>query len=576
MDLTGGYEQDPVLRFLHRGHAILVNCRFALAIGWAAVAAATGSPTLALDQAKSHTVVDDLRAACERAEHAALRWPSWDELRAPVALFYARRDHRPAWTTSRGAPTAQALAIVSLLEGAETRGLRAEDYDGLRWPRRIVRLQRTPLPADIVEFDLALTVNLLRLARDLHGGRVDPQRAGLPRDWQPRPLDLAALAEELVGAPDPAARVEALEPQLAGYRRLKRALTRYLEMARERDVTLLPAADVVLPGDRYAGMPALAELLERLGDLPADAPLPADLALYEGALVDAVRAFQIRHGLDADGKVGPLTFAELRVPLSSRAEQIRLSLERWRWVPRADERPPIVVNIPEFRLHAFDAEGRIGFSSRVVVGRAFHTETPVFADRLRTVVFRPSWSVPESITRNEIVPRLEHDASYLESDNFEIVGASAQEVTPETLAALRRGSLRLRQRPGPGNALGLVKFVLPNVHSVYLHDTPVRGAFARARRDLSHGCIRVEDAAGLAAWVLRDDPAWSAEAVRAAMHGGDGERAVTVVPPIPVYLVYVTAVVHEGEEPRFFADVYGHDTRLAAALAVRYPALRSD
>jgi L,D-transpeptidase YcbB len=549
---------------------------WALAIGWAGIAVGSAIPALALDRVESRAVADDLRAACERAEHPGLRWPHWDELRQPVADFYARRDARPAWTTPSGVPTPQALAIVSLLEGAETRGLRTEDYDGLRWPRRIVRLQRAPHPAEIVEFDLALTVNLLRLARDLHGGRVDPRRAGLPLDWQPKPLDLAALAERLVAAPDPAARVEALEPQFGGYRRLKHALTRYLEMSRERDVTPLPAAEVVRPGDRYLGTPVLAELLERLGDLPAETLLPTDPTLYEGALVDAVRAFQIRHGLAADGKVGPLTFAELRMPLSARAEQIRLSLERWRWVPVAVERPPIVVNIPEFHLRAFDAEGRIGFSSRVVVGRAFRTETPVFADRLRTVVFRPSWGVPVSITRNEIVPRLERDAAYLESENFEIVGTSAQAVTPETLTALRRGSLLLRQRPGPGNALGLVKFVFPNEHSVYLHDTPARGGFARARRDLSHGCIRVEDAAGLAAWVLRENPEWGAEAIRAAMQSGRDEHAVTVAPPIPVYLVYVTAAVPEGEEPRFLADLYGHDARLAAALAARYPALRRD
>lgn len=549
---------------------------WALAIGWAAIAVGSATPALALDRAQNSTVADNLRAACERAEHSGLRWPRWDELRRPVADFYARRDARPAWTTPSGVPTPQSLAIVSLLEGAETRGLQAEDYDGLRWPRRIVRLQRAPLPAEVVEFDLALTVNLMRLARDLHGGRVDPQSAGLLLEWRSEPLDLATLAEELVGAPDAAARIEALEPQFAGYRRLKHALTRYLEMARERDVTPLPAADLVRPGDRYAGTPALAELLERLGDLPTDTSLPPDPTLYEGALVEGVRAFQIRHGLEADGKIGRLTFAELRVPLSARAEQIRLSLERWRWVPIAAERAPIVVNIPEFRLRAFDSEGRIGFSSRVVVGRAFRTETPVFADRLRTVTFRPSWFVPVSITRDEIVPQLERDPTYLESESFEIVDAPVQEVTPETLAALRRGSLLLRQRPGPGNSLGLVKFVFPNEHSVYLHDTPTRGAFGRARRDLSHGCIRVEDAAGLAAWVLRDDPAWSAEAIHAAMQTGSDERSVAVRPPIPVYLVYVTAVAPEGEEPRFFADLYGHDARLAAALSARYPSRGTD
>lgn len=539
---------------------------------------ALGAPlsSQSVAEPRSSGTVEVLRAAIARAELSALRRPDFREIRQPVADFYARREHRPAWI-AMGAPTAQALSVVSLLAGAESRGLPAEEYDGLRWPRRIVRLQRGADAAEVAEFDLALTVNLMRLARDLHVGRVDPRRIGLALEWPPKPLDLAALAAEVADARDPAARIEALEPPFSGYRRLKHALVRYLELARERDVTELPVADVVRPGDRYAGSAALTELLVRLGDLRTDTAPPEPGDLYDGPLVDAVRSFQRRHGLEEDGKIGRETFAALRVPLSTRVQQIGLALERWRWVPAGEGRAPIVVNLPEFRLRAFDADGQLGFSSRVIVGKAFQKRTPVFTDRLRAVIFRPTWTVPVSIARNEIVPIVVRDPDYLRRENLEIVGALGDEPTASDLAALRRGTLMLRQRPGPANSLGLVKFDFPNTHDVYLHDTPARGLFARARRDFSHGCIRVEDAAGLAAWALRHDPAWTESAIRAAMDRGVDERAVAVVPPIPLYIVYLTAVAPEEEEqPRFFADLYGHDERLAAALASGEPALRTE
>jgi L,D-transpeptidase YcbB len=507
----------------------------------------------------------ELQSALSAARLEAMRWPDFTDLRDAVAELYAQRSFALLWVEN-GRPTPQALAILALLEGADSRGLPAASYDGLRWPRRVIRLQRGVARAEQEEFDLALTVNLLRLMRDLHGGRVDPRALGHPLAWPPKRLDLVTLAVELATVADPTPRLETLEPPFPGYRRLKHALVRYIELARERDITELPETGTVRPGDRYPGLGELAHLLVRLGDLGPEELPDAEDVLYEGALVEGVRAFQRRHGLDPDGRIGPLTWTELRVPLSRRALQIRLGLERWRWAPAANGLPPIVVNIPEFRLRAFDGEGRVGFSSRVIVGRAFRSETPVFADLLRLVIFRPYWNVPVSIARREIVPQLERDSTLADRMGYEVVGATAGPSAPETLAAVRRGALLMRQRPGPANALGRVKFIFPNEHSVYLHDTPAAGLFARARRDLSHGCIRVEDAAGLAAWVLRDRPEWTPEAVRAAMERGPDDRSVTVAPAIPVYMVYVTAVATEDGDVQFFHDVYGHDARLAALL----------
>ncbi len=518
------------------------------------------------------SLAEHLRAACSQASLPTLRWPEWADLRSQVTDFYRARSFQAAWTNDRR-PTRQALKIVSLLEDAATSGLRAEDYDGDRWSERVAHLQQGGDGETTADFDLALTVNAMRFARDLHGGRVDPRRLGLPLDWPRKSIDLAALAEELATSPDPAARIESVEPRMAVYPRLKRALGKYLLLAREGGVSDLPAADVVRPGDRYPGVDALAGLLTRLGDLSsADLPPPA-AEVYEGAVVEAVRRFQRRHGLESDGKVGRLTFAELRTPLSHRARQIELALERLRWVPTGPDRAPIVVNIPEFVLRALDEQGRVAFSTKVVVGKAFRTQTPVFADLLQSVVFRPAWNVPASITRNELVPMIARHPDYLSREDLEIVGAPSQDPTPETLEGLRRGRFQLRQRPGPDNSLGLIKFDFPNQYNVYMHGTPGTAAFGRPRRDLSHGCIRLEDPVGLAVWVLRRSPRWSEQEIRGAMEGDQDERAVPVTPPIPVYIVYVTAVVPEDGDVRFFADLYGHDARLEQALAASYPAL---
>ena len=325
----------------------------------------------------------------------------------------------------------------------------------------------------------------------------------------------------------------------------------------------------VQPGDAYDALPRLADRLRRHGDLDDDAVVTG--TRYEGAIVDAVKQFQERHGLDPDGVLGARTFAALNVPASRRVAQIELALERWRWTPEPAAERAVIVNIPEFRLRARDAEGEM--SMRVVVGRASRSETPVFDGGMRHVVIRPYWSVPASIQRGEIVPKLRRDRGYLARNGYEIVdstGASrGSSVDDETLAALSSLSLRVRQKPGRGNSLGLVKFLFPNDNSVYLHDTPSQSHFERARRDYSHGCIRVEDPAALAAWVLRDDAGWTVDKIRAAMNGRRDDMYVRLARPIPVMILYATAVARENGKVHFFDDIYGHDAELVAALAPR-------
>jgi L,D-transpeptidase YcbB len=323
-------------------------------------------------------------------------------------------------------------------------------------------------------------------------------------------------------------------------------------------------------------VPRLTRLLHLLGDLPADATLPADSSVFAGPLVDAVKRFQFRHGLDADGKLGAGTIKQLNVPLADRAKQLELTLERWRWVPYAFTSPPVVVNIPEFRLRAYNNQGQPPLTMSVIVGRSVRTQTPVFERDMKYIVFRPYWNVPISIQRGEIVPAVTKNRNYIAQKNYEVTTPGGEVVTSgpisdEVLEQLRTGKLFVRQKPGPTNALGLVKLMFPNEYNVYLHSTPSPQLFSQTRRDFSHGCIRVEKPAELAAWALRNNPGWDLARVEAAMKTGKDNVQVNLTQPIPVLILYGTAVVEDDGTVMFFDDIYGHDATLEKALAKGYP-----
>jgi murein L,D-transpeptidase YcbB/YkuD len=288
-----------------------------------------------------------------------------------------------------------------------------------------------------------------------------------------------------------------------------------------------------------------------------------------------VKRFQARHGLEADGVVGKATLAALYVPLAWRVRQIELALERLRWLPDLGDRRFLALNIPMFYLWGWDSippSGAPSIGMRAIVGRALSTQTPVFVEEMRYVIFRPHWNVPRSILRSEILPILERDPSYLRRQSMEIVWGYADDARPvaataENLALLGQSEVRLRQRPGPRNALGLVKFVFPNTADIYMHGTPAQELFSRTRRDFSHGCVRVEDPLALAAWVLKDQPEWTRARILAAMSGAQSLR-VDLTQPIRVILFYTTAVVMPEDGTVHFAeDIYRHDGRLDRALA---------
>jgi murein L,D-transpeptidase YcbB/YkuD len=520
-----------------------------------------------------------LRAAISRGSLPDLRWPDFSDYSKYVKKFYEFNGDSLWWVKGME-PTAQAQQVIAVLLKADQKGLSAEDYDGSRWNDRLAKLKpatRQPTEADAVKFDLALTVCAMRYISDLHIGKVNPRQLAFALDDESKKYDLPEfLKDNVVNAGEVAGVLAQVEPPYPGYRRTIQALQTYIELAKKDDGEQLPLAKkTIAPGDAYAGVPRLTRLLRLVGDLPADTNVPADQTAYQGALVDAVKSFQRRHGRDPNGRIDTQTLADLNVPLSLRVRQMQLTLERWRWMPDAYRKAPIVANIPEFRLRAYDKDFNVGVTMKVVVGKAYGHGTPVFSDTIEYVVFRPYWEVPNSITRGEMVPHIVRDPDYLAKKGFEVVDSkrnviSAGAVTNEGLGQLRAGKLFVRQKPGPKNALGLVKFVFPNSYNVYMHDTPATEFFAKSRRDFSHGCIRLEKPADLAAWVLRDNPGWNPERIRAAMNGTTTQQ-VNLAHPIPVLIVYGTVIVLEDGLVHFYDDIYGHDASLEKVLAKGYP-----
>jgi len=358
--------------------------------------------------------------------------------------------------------------------------------------------------------------------------------------------------------------------QSSEYLRTLGALVEYRGLASADDGAILPTAErPVEKGQHYAGVPRLIRLLALVGDL-SRGTVPGDSDVYDSTLVAGVKQFQTRHGLEPDGRIGSATLAELNTPLSFRVRQLELALERWRRLPYDPSRPEIVLNLPEFRLRAFDPGHQPALEMKIVIGQARKLETPLLSSELETVIFRPYWNVPFSIQRKELLPHIKRDPSYISKNDFELVTpkgvlVSEDAVSDTMLSQLRSGTLRLRQRRGPKNSLGLMKFVLPNEYDVYMHDTPAKSLFARARRDFSHGCIRLERAQDLAEWALRES-GWSWDRIAAAMQGSES-ITLKLKDPIPVVTIYVTAVVLESGEPRFFDDIYGKDADLEKELA---------
>lgn len=543
----------------------------ALAAGLAC-ASTPNSPNKAVPPQATDNVIRDMVASGKLDD---LRWPSFPDYKGYLASFYESTGYRLAWIQA-GKPTPQALSLIGLFKEAWKKGLEPEDYDASRWGNRLRAMQSSE--ADPARFDVALTVCTMRLVSDLRIGRINPQHFKFGLSVEHKKYDLAQFVRDrLLSASDLPAVVDGVEPPFTGYRRTQAALVRYAELAGRYEYEEPPTSPKpVDPGQTYAGVPRLARFLLLVGDLSPNATPPADSQTYDGALVEAVKHFQRRHGLKDDGRLGSDTLRQLNVPLSNRVLQLQLALERWRWLPLEFSAPPIVVNIPDFRLRALDENNKVTLDMRVVVGKSMPTQTPVFSRDMTYVVLRPYWNVPPSILRGEIVRAIQRDRNYIANKRYEVTTVNGTVVTSgsisdEVLADLKAGKLAVRQRPGPTNALGLVKLIFPNEFNVYLHSTPAPELFSRTRRDFSHGCIRVEKPAELTAWVLRNNSGWSVSRVKQAMEQGSDNVTVTLTQRVPVFIVYATALAYENGEVHFYDDIYGHDAKLAQVLSKGYP-----
>jgi len=546
---------------LRKALSCRVRCQFLLIITLACAASA-----------QSASRIENLVSA---GNLDGMRWPNFSDYRSWLQKFYQPGGYAPVWTQGN-TPSPQALAMIDQFRNAWQKGLEPDDYDASRWDTRLQGLKSSS--ADRDAFDVALTVSTMRFISDLHIGRINPRHFEFDFDSDQRKYDLAQfLRERVLPASDMSSVIDSVEPPYPGYKRTKQALQTYVQLAqKDNGEQLPPIKGKIVPGATYAGVPRLTQLLRLTGDLPADANVPADSTTYSGPLVEAVKKFQGRHGRDRNGQIDTQTLADLNVPLSRRVRQMQLTLERWRWLPEAYQQSPIVANIPEFRLRAYDKDFNIGVTMNVVVGKAYGHNTPVFSDTMEYVVFRPYWDVPPSIIRGEILPKLVRDPNYLAKKGFVLVDSSRNvvasgTVSSEMIAQLKAGKLFVRQKPGPTNALGLAKFIFPNSYNVYMHDTPATEFFARSRRDFSHGCIRLEKPADLAAWVLRDNSGWNPERIRAAMKGNDDSQQVNLTHPIPVLIVYGTVIVLEDGLVHFYDDIYKQDAALDKALAQGYP-----
>jgi L,D-transpeptidase YcbB len=480
-----------------------------------------------------------------------------------VRRFYKRRGGRPAWFRDRE-PRDEVEELRAAVAKASLEGLDAADYEP-----GDSRAGSGPDTTALAE--LRLTYVFIKYASHLLTGRVDPRE--LDANWvgQPRRRETPDVLDAALSGEGIAKALERLAPRHPQYAALKRGLQGHRERAEKGGwPTDLPKDLRLKEGDRAPGVKHLRARLKASGDLDAKTPLgllatlDPDSEHFNDGLVEALTNFQTRHGLEPTGILDAKTVAALNVTLDDRICQIELNLERWRWLPEELGNRYVMVNIPAFRLEALENDG-LALEMRVAVGKKDHP-TPIFSEPMTEVVFSPYWNIPAQIAREEWIPEVVRDPDYLRDNGLEII--KGDRVVSSSEVDWSDSDLRLRQRPGAANVLGLVKFAFPNRFNVYLHDTPEDAMFHRASRDLSHGCVRVEKPEELAAWVLRGRREWTRAHIEKAMHAGVEQR-VGVEPPIPVYLVYQTAWAQADGTVSFSEDIYGHDAAQVGLLEDR-------
>lgn len=545
---------------------------------------------------------------------AALKWPDFSLYQQQVQQFYDDRDWELAWTRD-GKPTDQATRLIQIFGDAARKGLDPEDYDASRWAHRAEQLNQISKTHDssdaagntIAQFDAAMTITLMRYLSDLHLGRINPQSLNFDIDVPTRrqQFDLATLVnDQVVDADDVTSVLDRVEPQNPIYKATEDALPHFLDLAKQESsqpqTPLPPVSKTIAPGGTY---PALAQLAERLA-FEGEGQVQVNGDRYTPELAQVVQGFQNRHGLTTDSKLSQSTIDALNVPMSVRVQQINDALERWRWLPDNFVKARVFVNLPEFYVRTYDANGDLAFKMKVVDGQAKgNHDTPMFVRTMRFLIFRPYWNLPPDIVKKDLLKHA--SVAYFESHGYEVTDRSGQAITNWTVDDLEHSRYLVRQKPGPKNSLGLVKFMFPNEYDIYMHSTPEMNLFNLTRRDRSHGCIRLNDAEKMANWVLNGQGDWDANKIHQAMYGlplndGSGDptqaggdppqtggdvdsgptstapqvkdnKQVNLQTPLPVNISYLTALADEDGTMHFFEDLYGYDKDLEAALSKPRP-----
>ena len=445
----------------------------------------------------------------------------------PLASFYSRREFKPAWNA------ADAALLLDIVRNASDHGLQPGDY-------HVDAIERlTGNPSRAAERDLLLTDAFLLFGSHLLSGKVDAENIVPTWCLTPRTHDLAAALDTALDAGDVTTVLGGLSPDHPAYHRLRMALADYRALAARGGWMPVGKGPAMRRGDSGPRVDHLVQRLFATRDIDTIAPA------FDDVVEAAVRRFQHRHSLEEDGVAGVRTIAALDVPVEERIRQLELNLERWRWLPETLGSRYALIDIPSFSLQVIE-NGRTVLEMRIVVGKDYQ-RTPVFSSEIGEVVFSPYWNVPASIAAKEIWPRVSRDRGYLAREHMEVLSSG-----------------RIRQTPGPWNALGRLKFLFPNPHGVYLHDTPAKSLFARAVRAFSHGCMRIEQPVELAEYLLRDTGLTREEIIARSESGI--EKTVKVLHPLPLHVLYWTALVDESGVVHFTPDIYSRDAALDAAM----------
>lgn len=489
--------------------------------------------------------------------------------------LYEANDYQPFWIDRTAALRPSAHRLVAAFARADAEGLDPAHYTSDLLQRRLAAASRDSR----LDAELLLSATALAYARDLRLGRVDPYSLGIEVDLPELTFDAPMAVMSVAHASDQQAALASLAPPHQAYRDLRVALQRSRAAVAAGGWPSVPPGETLRPGDVDDRVPALRARLAATGEYVAPVPdpedrmafeIPASETLFDGTLAAAVETFQERYGLAVDGVVGPRTLAAMNVDAETRVGQVIATMERWRWLPDDLGTRHIVVNLPDYHLELVE-NGIVTRRMKTIIGQD-ERQTPLFSSALTWLEFNPTWTMPTSIAYRDYLPKLLDDPAVLDANNIRLYSSwspdasqiSAQEIDWQEVGTGIRGFM-LRQDPGPGNALGKVKFMMANSFSVYLHDTPSRYLFDRAHRSYSSGCVRVEDPIWLADYLLEDHHLWPGRRDR-VLNGWTTTR-FNLPEPMPLHMVYHTAWIDDGDRLVFREDVYGLDTMVLEAMA---------